>query len=923
MERGDSLAGALDYVNRALDKRGPVAFDRAKPSARSDAIASTIAASLELLSVEDQRRCAELAVFPEDTLIPLSALRALWGLDPFDVEELVQALDGAALIDFDLKNGAVRVHDVLKAYLRTRLDDARAVHARLVEKGWPDPYRLPDAYAWRWFGWHAVQAGQAAGLAALLRDFRWLESKLRATNVQSLLQDFELLRDDTDLRVVHEAIRLASHGLAQDPAQLAAQLHGRLERGVSAAADALLGQVDAGAARPSLALDRPSLTHPGGALVRIMKGHSGSVQTLALSGDGRWLVSGSGDWTLRVWAVADGRSVRVLSGHAGVVHCVAAVPGGTRVVSGSEDRMLRIWDVETGEALDSQRGHHGAVTGLAITPDGRRIASTSDDRGIRIWTLGDAIPKARFAAYSHQVRALAWTGDGLVVAPGDETIVVLDPADGSVRLTLRGHEGLVKALAVSRDGRRLLSGAVDRSVRLWDLETGRPLQVLSGHRGEVTSVAFGADDRIALSGAQDHTLRLWHLDTGTPGPVFEGHADFVTSIATSADGAEAWSGSGDKSIRHWSLAASPAAQPALACEEPVTMLALSADGTWALTGSRNVPPSVWNVADQRVVGVLDAHGDIVTGVWLSADGRRAVTSSRDRTLRVWDVASNRCAHTLRGHAESVRRLAVDADGRHAVSLSRDRTLRVWDLHAGRAVRALVDRENERGLASLQSAGPLIDELETGPRVDLTDHPLSRDARLAISSDGGHVLIAEQGNLGAWDLRSGETCYEVWDVFFDIVTIDPRGPEGAAVLGARSGSVRIWDPRVARTIHAFDAHKGPVFDVVTDLARGRLITAGRDGAIRLWALDTLQPLGALDVPQPSVDEVVIAPNGTVAFAVSGDTIVASDLVKLRPAGSLSFDFRIVSIAVTGDGTRLAVGDESGLVHFLSFFNEHAA
>jgi WD40 repeat protein len=163
---------------------------------------------------------------------------------------------------------------------------------------------------------------------------------------------------------------------------------------------------------------------------------------------------------------------------------------------------------------------------------------------------------------------------------------------------------------------------------------------------------------------------------------------------------------------------------------------------------------------------------------------------------------------------------------------------------------------------------------------------------------------------------------VWEVFFDIVTLDPRGPDGAVVLGARSGSVRIWDPGTARTVHAFEAHKGVVFDIVTDATRGRLITAGRDGAIRLWALDTLQPFGSLEVPQPSVDEVVIAPSGSAAFAVSGDTIVASDLVRVRPAGSLSFDFRIVSIAVTGDGTRLAVGDESGLVHFLSFFGDPA-
>ena len=314
MERGDSPGGALVYVSRALDKRGVVAFDRANASERNDAVAKTVAVSLELLRPEDRARCAELSIFPEDKMIPLSALRALWGMDDFDAEELVQQLDGAAMIDFDLKTGCIRIHDVLQSYLHAQLDDPRAVHRRLVTTGWPDHHALPDAYAWRWIGWHLVEAGDEERLKTLLLDFAWLRAKLAATDILTLLRDFELVRDSKELRLVHDALRLASNGLAQYPQQLAAQLSGRLERGQNALIDQLLAAADASISRPWLTLLHTSLTHPGGALIGILKGHSGSVEAVALTADGSRVVSASGDWTLRVWDLEAGQVLRILEG---------------------------------------------------------------------------------------------------------------------------------------------------------------------------------------------------------------------------------------------------------------------------------------------------------------------------------------------------------------------------------------------------------------------------------------------------------------------------------------------------------------------------------------------------------------------------------------------------------------------------------
>ena len=116
-----------------------------------------------------------------------------------------------------------------------------------------------------------------------------------------------------------------------------------------------------------------------------------------------------------------------------------------------------------------------------------------------------------------------------------------------------GHNSSVLCISYSPNGRQVISGSSDRTIRIWDTETGSVIgEPLQGHTASVWSVAYSPDGRHIISGSFDKTIRIWDAETGAAvGNPLEGHTDTVWSVAYSPDGRHIISGSEDKTIRIW------------------------------------------------------------------------------------------------------------------------------------------------------------------------------------------------------------------------------------------------------------------------------------------------------------------------------------------------------------------------------------
>ena len=845
LARGDSLEGALRYVNRALDRKGYTVFD-GPGEERESGIAKTIQVSLDLLNPSDKQRCLELAVFPGDIEIPLDAAGSVWGEDDFATERLAERLDGLSLLEFDLKRGMLRLHDLMRGYFGAALADKMATHRKLID-AWGDLRALRSAYAWKWCVYHLAGAGQTDAAVRLLTDFDWIATKLVHSGSNALIQDYEYLRGSAELRTIQSSIRLAAHVVDADPSQFAGQLLGRLNAD-SLEARTLLD----GAARSSSGVWlRPvcaSLTRPGGPIIRLLSGHEGPIRDVAVSSDGRRVASASSvKDEVRLWDVGTWSELRVLSGHRKAVNAVDISSDGSVVLSGSDDCTAKVWNADTGDELFTLSGHAAAIRSVAFTRDDKHAVTGSFDRNIIVWDLATGLPTLKLTGHEDWVRAVAVSGDSrwIVSSSMDGTFRVWDFVDGTELRVLRIHQQAARALAwcprvdslisgaddgsirvwnldgsgvrtlcesgpsvqsisVTSDGRLALSLS-DDGLRVWDLESSRCVATLRAPAGTPNTAAISPDGAWAVTGSHDENLRVWNLEEGAAGPPVHGHGGWVNSVAIGGNAGRAVSGGYDGSLKIWDPATGAEIHSVQLTGGAVRAVAIAGDVV--ISGSERGFLRVWD-AGGNLLRTSD-ESIAINGVAITADGKRAVSGSPDGQLRIWDLESCMALRTIRAHTTSILAVAMDHTGTLALSASADGTVKCWDLTSGAEVH------------TLRGHNDFVRCVSIAPGC----------ARAASGTKGGRFKI--------WDVAAGTR----WlDIESDVGTVN-----GLALLagghhmisGTGDHTVRLWNVNTARCLAVFTAD-----DVVTSCAIAEdsrtIIVGDASGAVHFIRIEGMLP-----------------------------------------------------------------------------------
>jgi WD40 repeat protein len=691
---------------------------------------------------------------------------------------------------------------------------------RLADSGWKfyerDATQLP-LYFLKHLPAHLAAVGnRQPDLSRLLLDFTWMRAKLDATEVYSLLDDYDFLtpgnvESDQSPRLAQAALRLSAHVLATHKNELPGQLTGRLLASEQVEIRRLLEQAARGRNGSWLKPHTPNLTPPYSSLMETLNEPAGGVNTVCITPDGGTVI----------YATRDTQNTDV-------------------------PPAVKIWRIGAGDPPVTLR--ESRVSALAVSPDGSTLAFAADDRTVSIWSLGAERdqPLRLLKDLQGSVIALAFVSDAahlmVVFESGDIQLWNLTSEAPELTRTIvlreafpKSHFSEIKAVAVAPEANIIFIGTGFISADTWhewDID-GRRL--IRSHRALGFGMVAVTPDatRLVCGGT---TMEVWNRsgETSQLSHTLPGHAYLITALAITPDGRHAVSASFSE-IR------------------------------------------VWDLDSKRVSPVTIGRGISTGEIAITSDGKQAVGLYQDRTMRLWDLATQKLDRSLDLPWDGAGILSTTGDGH--VILGRAQGLHFYDLASGGVTREIstpaaghcvaVTPDHTRALTASSDEHLIIWEIETGKVLHTLDAHFSTAAgAVALFPDGKRMVVSSEHSLFVWDLQSGQPVGTLhghtWFVDALAVGLTPVGIR--IISGSRDKTVRVWDPNRAEPLLTLTGHTYTVGDVGILPGGLQLISCG-DSSLRIWNMLTGQCEATFTADSPLI---------TCACTPDGNMIVAGDL-----------------------------------------------
>lgn len=254
------------------------------------------------------------------------------------------------------------------------------------------------------------------------------------------------------------------------------------------------------------------------------------ISTISTNKSGEWLALGSSKTgQLLVWEHQSESNILKQSSHLDTMTTLSFSPDSSRIITGADDGLVKIWDIFSGFHVATFTEHSSAITGSAYSKRGNVLFTSSLDGSVRAW---DMLRYRNFRTFTAPQRlpfsCVAIDPAAEIVCAGSHDsfdIHLWSVQTGALLDQLSGHEGPISTLAFTPDGRMLVSGSWDRTIRTWNVfdrsQSSETLQLTS----DLLCVTVRPDSAQIAASTLDGQLTFWDIDTAVQQATMDGRRD--------------------------------------------------------------------------------------------------------------------------------------------------------------------------------------------------------------------------------------------------------------------------------------------------------------------------------------------------------------------------------------------------------------